>query len=324
MPDGDAIADRVNELIDSGDFDLVVATRDWHPPDHGSFREQGGPWPPHCVQGSHGAELHDSLDRDKVDVVVDAGYEPGLEGYSGFEETDLAEVLRSHDVDEVTVVGLATDYCVGDTAPDALREGFRVTDRPRRNPWDRRRTTATRSARSRSCAQPARPWSEPARARIQSMFHWYRLVGRRLRRSASARARRRRRGARAGRAGARGGERRGVPERRRARGRLRRGGRRLRRDRREVDRLGSTWRRHRRRPCSRAMGTCSTRDPEAMARLLDGAPSGRPRRRSATGPPRATLTDVGAINDRAYTFGGDSVLARPDTAAGRRGRTSTS
>ena len=127
VPDGDAIAGRVNELIDSGDFDLVVATRDWHPPDHGSFKEQGGPWPPHCVQGSHGAELHDSLDRDKVDVVVDAGYEPGLEGYSGFEETDLAEVLRSHDVDEVTVVGLATDYCVRHTALDALREGFRVT-----------------------------------------------------------------------------------------------------------------------------------------------------------------------------------------------------
>ena len=127
VPDGDAIADRVNELIDSGQFDLVVATRDWHPPDHGSFKEQGGPWPPHCVQGSHGAELHGSLDRDKIDAIVDAGYEPQLEGYSGFEETDLAGVLRSHDVDEVTVVGLATDYCVRQTALDALRQGFRVT-----------------------------------------------------------------------------------------------------------------------------------------------------------------------------------------------------
>ena len=69
----------------------------------------------------------DSLDRSKVDLVVDAGYEPGLEGYSGFEETDLAKVLRDRGVDEVTVVGLATDYCVRDTALDALREGFRVT-----------------------------------------------------------------------------------------------------------------------------------------------------------------------------------------------------
>jgi nicotinamidase/pyrazinamidase len=127
VPDGDAIAGRVNELIDSGDFDLVVATRDWHPPNHGSFEAQGGPWPPHCVQGSHGAELHPSLDRSKVDAVVDAGYEPWLEGYSGFEETDLAKVLREHDVDEVTVVGLATDYCVRQTGLDALREGFRVT-----------------------------------------------------------------------------------------------------------------------------------------------------------------------------------------------------
>jgi nicotinamidase/pyrazinamidase len=127
VPDGDAIAGRVNELIDSGGFDLVVATRDWHPPNHGSFKAQGGPWPPHCVQGTRGAELHASLDRSKVDVVVDAGYEPGLEGYSGFEETDLAEVLRGRGVDEVTVVGLATDYCVRETALDALREGFRVT-----------------------------------------------------------------------------------------------------------------------------------------------------------------------------------------------------
>jgi len=127
VPDGDAIAPRVNELVDSGDFDLVVATRDWHPANHGSFREQGGPWPPHCVQGSPGAELHPSLERSKVDVVVNAGYQPDLEGYSGFEETDLARVLRDHDVDRLTVVGLATDYCVLHTAMDALREGFEVT-----------------------------------------------------------------------------------------------------------------------------------------------------------------------------------------------------
>jgi nicotinamidase/pyrazinamidase len=127
VPDGDAIADRVNELIASGDFDLVVATRDWHPPDHNSFQEQGGPWPPHCVQGTPGAELHPSVPRDLVDVVVDKGYEPGLEGYSGFEETNLASVLREHGIDEVTVVGLATDYCVKHTSADALVEGFRVT-----------------------------------------------------------------------------------------------------------------------------------------------------------------------------------------------------
>ena len=127
MPDGDAIAPRLNELIDSGGFDLIVATRDWHPPDHASFRDQGGPWPPHCVQGSHGAELNPALARERVDVIVDAGYERELEGYSGFEQTDLAAILRDRGVEEVTVVGLATDYCVKETAADALREGFRVT-----------------------------------------------------------------------------------------------------------------------------------------------------------------------------------------------------
>jgi nicotinamidase/pyrazinamidase len=127
VPDGDAIAPRVSELAESGDFDLVVATRDWHPPNHNSFQEHGGPWPPHCVQGTPGAELHPSVPRDAVEVVVDKGYEPGLEGYSGFEETNLATVLREHEIDEVTVVGLATDYCVKHTAADALARGFRVT-----------------------------------------------------------------------------------------------------------------------------------------------------------------------------------------------------
>lgn len=123
---GDDILDRVTELIESGRFALVVATRDWHPPDHGSFREQGGPWPPHCVQGTEGAEIHDAVAREKIDVVIDAGYERFLEGYSGFEATRLEAVLREHGIDRVTVVGLATDYCVKHTALDALRQGFEV------------------------------------------------------------------------------------------------------------------------------------------------------------------------------------------------------
>jgi nicotinamidase/pyrazinamidase len=127
VPDGDAIAPRLNELIDSGGFDLVVATRDWHPPDHASFADQGGPWPPHCVQDTHGAELNGALNRAGVDAIVDAGYRRDLEGYSGFEETNLAELLRQNDVDDLTVVGLATDYCVRETAADALRQGFRVS-----------------------------------------------------------------------------------------------------------------------------------------------------------------------------------------------------
>jgi nicotinamidase/pyrazinamidase len=125
--DGDAIAGRVDELARSGEYDLVVATRDWHPPDHGSFAAQGGPWPEHCVQGTPGAELHPSLDQALVDVVVDKGQDPATEGYSGFDATNLAELLRERGVDHVTVVGLATDYCVKNTALDALRNGFGVT-----------------------------------------------------------------------------------------------------------------------------------------------------------------------------------------------------
>jgi nicotinamidase/pyrazinamidase len=127
VPHGDEIAERVNELAGSGRFDLVVATRDWHPADHGSFAERGGPWPVHCVQGTPGAELHPALDRSKIDVVVDKGQNPGTEGYSGFDETELASLLRERGIDKVTVVGLATDYCVKNTALDALREGFDVT-----------------------------------------------------------------------------------------------------------------------------------------------------------------------------------------------------
>jgi nicotinamidase-related amidase len=127
VPDGDAIADRINELAGSGEFDVVVATRDWHPPEHGSFAERGGPWPVHCVAGTPGAQLHPALDASLVDETIDKGQDPGTEGYSGFEDTRLEELLRERGIDEVTVVGLATDYCVKNTALDALRAGFQVT-----------------------------------------------------------------------------------------------------------------------------------------------------------------------------------------------------
>jgi nicotinamidase/pyrazinamidase len=127
VPQGDEIAPRLRELADSGRFDLVVATRDWHPPDHGSFSAQGGRWPEHCVAGTQGAELHPALEGMRIDVVVDKGKDPSTEGYSGFDGTGLAELLRSRGIDAVTVAGLATDYCVRATALDALREGFEVT-----------------------------------------------------------------------------------------------------------------------------------------------------------------------------------------------------
>jgi nicotinamidase/pyrazinamidase len=124
---GDEIADRINALAASDRYDLVVATRDWHPADHSSFSERGGTWPVHCVAGTPGAELHPALTAEQVDVVVDKGRDPATEGYSAFDGTDLASLLRERGIDRVTVVGLATDYCVKNTALDALRQGFAVT-----------------------------------------------------------------------------------------------------------------------------------------------------------------------------------------------------
>jgi nicotinamidase/pyrazinamidase len=127
VPDGDAVAARLNELAASGEFDLVVATRDWHPPDHSSFTAEGGPWPEHCVADTPGAQLHGGLDTARVEVVVDKGRDRATEGYSGFDGTELAALLRARGIEKVTVAGLATDYCVRATALDALREGFIVT-----------------------------------------------------------------------------------------------------------------------------------------------------------------------------------------------------
>ena len=81
----------------------------------------------HCVAGTQGAQLHPDLDRTKVDVVVDKGQAVDTNGYSGFEGTDLDELLRERGITQVTVVGLATDYCVKNTALDALKAGFQVT-----------------------------------------------------------------------------------------------------------------------------------------------------------------------------------------------------
>ncbi|HKO28749.1 MAG TPA: nicotinamidase [Solirubrobacteraceae bacterium] len=125
VPDGDAVVEAINRLASDAAF--VVATRDWHPSDHGSFAAQGGPWPAHCVAGTSGAELHAGIDVDLIDAVVDKGQAVDREGYSGFEGTELEELLRSREVDAVDVAGLALDYCVKATALDARRAGLAVT-----------------------------------------------------------------------------------------------------------------------------------------------------------------------------------------------------
>lgn len=124
VPDADAVVGPINQLMQTVPF--VVATRDWHPRQHKSFREQGGPWPVHCVQETGGAELHPRLHTSQIDAVVDAGSEPDHEGYSGFEHTELERLLRDQGVDTVHVAGLALDYCVKATALDARRAGFDV------------------------------------------------------------------------------------------------------------------------------------------------------------------------------------------------------
>ena len=124
VPDGDAVVEPINRLAEQ--FPFVVATRDWHPPDHLSFREQGGPWPIHCVADTGGAQLHPKLHSSQIDAVVDAGREPQDEGYSGFEHTELERLLRDQGVQTVHVTGLALDYCVKQTALDARSAGFDV------------------------------------------------------------------------------------------------------------------------------------------------------------------------------------------------------
>jgi nicotinamidase/pyrazinamidase len=105
----------------------VVATRDWHPPDHCSFSARGGPWPAHCVAGTPGAELHPSVAGMEFDRIQNKGTERDREAYSGFDATDLAGYLRDRGVERVLVTGVATDYCVRATALDAVRAGFATT-----------------------------------------------------------------------------------------------------------------------------------------------------------------------------------------------------
>lgn len=124
VADGDAVVEPVNRLAEQMPF--VIATRDWHPSDHSSFAQYGGPWPAHCVHDTPGAQLHPAIDPGRIDVVLDKGQMREQEGYSAFEETALAGLLRDRDIDTVHVVGLALDYCVKATALDAIKAGFQV------------------------------------------------------------------------------------------------------------------------------------------------------------------------------------------------------
>jgi nicotinamidase/pyrazinamidase len=127
--EGDQIVPAVNRLIP--EFPLVISTQDWHPENHISFNERGGPWPPHCVQDTRGAELHSDLKTDTIAHYFRKASSPDKDDYSEFAGKDdrgrsLDEVLRSHGVKKLYAVGLATDYCVLETVIDGLRHGYEV------------------------------------------------------------------------------------------------------------------------------------------------------------------------------------------------------
>jgi nicotinamidase/pyrazinamidase len=146
VPGGDAIIPLVNELMPG--FDLVVATQDWHPADHGSFAVNhpgrsvfqqieldGLPqtlWPVHCVQNTGGALFAPGLDTRRVERVFTKGMNPRIDSYSGFFDnghrasTGMGEWLKARGVGKISVAGVATDYCVKFTVLDALAEGFEV------------------------------------------------------------------------------------------------------------------------------------------------------------------------------------------------------
>jgi nicotinamidase/pyrazinamidase len=135
VPEGDTIIPKVNAYI--GQFRMagapLFASRDWHPPETSHFQAQGGPWPPHCVQGTPGAEFHPDLKLPEEIVIVSKGMDPNEDAYSAFQARSLAEgrtlgeYLRARGVAHLYVLGLALDYCVKWSALDAVRQGLRAT-----------------------------------------------------------------------------------------------------------------------------------------------------------------------------------------------------
>ena len=148
VPEGDQIVPGINALMEG--FDAVILTQDWHPAGHSSFASSHGTapmtltempygpqvlWPDHCVQGSKGAGFHKDLMTDRADLIIRKGYNPAIDSYSAFFENDkttptgLEGYLRTRGIDTLTMVGLATDFCVNYSAVDAARLGFTVTVR---------------------------------------------------------------------------------------------------------------------------------------------------------------------------------------------------
>lgn len=147
VPNGNDVIPVLNEI--QKDFDLIVATQDWHPQNHKSFAaEHPGKnefevidlnglqqvlWPVHCVQGSFGAEFHQDLEKNNIEAIFRKGMDQEIDSYSGFydngkrKNTGLFGYLKDRNVSEVFIAGLAADFCVYFTANDALDLGFKTT-----------------------------------------------------------------------------------------------------------------------------------------------------------------------------------------------------
>jgi nicotinamidase/pyrazinamidase len=104
----------------------VILTRDWHPKDHSSFQQQGGPWPPHCVQNSSGAEFAVGLRVPSGSRILDKGVQRDDDGYSMFVRTPLDEWLQHDEIESIAVCGIATEYCVLESVRDGIANGFSV------------------------------------------------------------------------------------------------------------------------------------------------------------------------------------------------------
>jgi len=128
VAEGDKVVAPLNELmkefLDRGE--PVYKTRDWHPEKTKHFAIYGGTWPIHCVQNTPGAEFHPDLLSDPRITVISKGFDERADGYSGFDGTELAQLLQDEGINEVWVGGLATDYCVKQTVIDGVRNGFKV------------------------------------------------------------------------------------------------------------------------------------------------------------------------------------------------------
>jgi nicotinamidase-related amidase len=125
---GDEVVAGLNAVIGASETSglPIFFTRDWHPRDHISFKDRGGVWPPHCIQGTPGAGFHPGLLVPAVATIISKGDQSDAEAYSGFQGTDLSLKLRNHGVGRIFLGGLTTDYCVRQSALDALRLGFKV------------------------------------------------------------------------------------------------------------------------------------------------------------------------------------------------------